>query len=228
MLGLPFPSEFSTEGVGRGAHAFFLDCGTTREEVQVSTVAARVRDIVAPLVDARGLALYDIEHAGGVLRVVVERPGGTVDLDAIAELTRAVSRALDDADPISGRYTLEVTSPGLERALRTADHFRGAIGTAVKVKTHAEVEGDRRVTGTIVAADDDGFVVRSDAGVERRLGYGEVERARTVFEWGPPPRDKDRRKRSPGGAGGSRRASDRPPASRTTGRASATSEAGDT
>src|ERR687893_792616 len=80
------------------------------------TVADRVRDLVLPLLAERDIELYDLEVAGPVLKVVVDRPGG-LDLDVLAKATRAVSHALDEADPIAGAYTLEVTSPGLDRAL---------------------------------------------------------------------------------------------------------------
>ena len=86
------------------------------------TVVERVRSSVAPLLADLGLEIYDIEHGGGVLRISVDKPGG-VDLDAIALATRIVSRQLDHDDPIPGRYTLEVTSPGIERPLRTPEHF---------------------------------------------------------------------------------------------------------
>ena len=87
----------------------------------------RVTALIAPEVTAAGLSLYDLEHAGGVLRVVVDRPGG-VDIEAIAAITRAVSRLLDEHDPLPGHYTLEVSSPGLERRLRVPAHFAGAVG----------------------------------------------------------------------------------------------------
>jgi ribosome maturation factor RimP len=144
--------------------------------IEVSTVE-RVRDVVEPILAARSLELYDIELAGGAVRVVVE----TSDLEAIAQVTRAISRALDDADPIPDRYTLEVSSPGLERTLRTPAHFRGAIGSVVSIKTHAGVEGERRTKDVLSGADDDGVTVG-----ERTFRYDEIERARTVFEWGPP------------------------------------------
>ena len=141
----------------------------------MSTVE-RVRQVVEPILAARSLELYDIELAGAAVRVVVE----TSDLEAIAQLTRAISRALDDADPIPERYTLEVSSPGLERTLRTPAHFRGAVGSLVSIKTHPGVEGDRRVQDVLSDADDDGVTVG-----ERTFRYDEIERARTVFEWGP-------------------------------------------
>jgi ribosome maturation factor RimP len=135
------------------------------------TVVERVRELVEPLLSARDLDLYDVEMAGPVLRVVVDRPG-PLDLDALGDATRAVSRALDEADPIGSTYTLEVTSPGLERTLRTPSHFERAVGEQVKIK---QGEG-------------------GEAG-ERRLAYDDIERARTVFVWGPSERPGGRRSR---------------------------------
>ena len=104
----------------------------------------QVRAAVTPVLEESGLELYDVELGGAVVRVLVDRPGG-VDLDTLDAATRAVSRALDVADPMPGRYTLEVSSPGLERRLRTPRHFQAAVGSRVKVKTVAGTEGDRRV-----------------------------------------------------------------------------------
>ena len=159
------------------------------------TVVDRVRDLVQPLLSERDLDLYDVELAGRELRLVVEpsSAGGSRDLDALSDVTRAVSRALDDADPISSAYTLEVTSPGLERTLRTPHHFARAVGETVRVKLRPSASGDdagRRLAGVLAAADDGGITVSTGvddegAPVERRLSYDEIERARTVFEWGP-------------------------------------------
>lgn len=153
----------------------------------MTTVAERVARIVAPAVESLGLDLYDVEHAGRNLRVLVDRPGG-VDLDTICAATRAVSLALDEADPIEGRYTLEVSSPGVERPLRRPEHFARAVGSEVKVKTRPGTEGERRVVGTLVAADADAIRVRTAEGEERTIRHDEIERARTTFTWGPAPR----------------------------------------
>jgi ribosome maturation factor RimP len=137
---------------------------------------------VAPL----GLELVDLELRSSSVRVVVDRDGG-VDLEAIAGATRAVSAVLDAHDPFPDRrYTLEVSSPGVERRLRTPGHFERAVGETVSVRTVGGGQGERRVTGRLRSADSGGFVIESEAlpGGERRLSYDEVERARTVFEWG--------------------------------------------
>jgi ribosome maturation factor RimP len=143
-----------------------------------------------PVVESVDLELVDVERRGGVLAVTVDRPGG-VDLDALTTANRAVSRALDELDPIPGRYSLEVSSPGLERPLRTAAHFDRAIGETITVKTRPQVPGERRRRGRLVAADDEGFELdleptedAPDGGTARFL-YSDIDRARTVFEWGP-------------------------------------------
>ncbi len=149
----------------------------------MATMTERVEQLVIPLLDVRGLHLYDVEHTGATLRVLVDRPGG-VDLDLLAQVTRELSSALDAADPVPGRYTLEVSSPGLERPLRQPGHFRAAVGTKVKVKTRPGSEGERRVEGVLVAADEDGITVEAGGG-QRRLGHDEISSAHTVFDWQP-------------------------------------------
>jgi ribosome maturation factor RimP len=146
---------------------------------------SRVRELVASALDERDLELVDLEVKPGLLRVIADRPGG-IDLEAISDLTRLLSRLLDEDDPFDGRYSLEVSSPGLERPLRTPEHFRRFVGTTIAVKTKPEVEGERRVQGSLDEADeaDDGGITVAG----RRLAYAEIDKATTVFEWGPTPK----------------------------------------
>ncbi|HEX9546063.1 MAG TPA: ribosome maturation factor RimP, partial [Acidimicrobiales bacterium] len=114
-----------------------------------------IRDTIEPLVTTSGLELWDIELSSNLIRVLVDRQGG-IDLDTLGELTQSVSAALDSHDELtpSGHYELEVSSPGVERRLRTPDQFRRFIGTPVTVKTAELIEGTRRAKGVLVAADD--------------------------------------------------------------------------
>ena len=146
-------------------------------------IADRVRELVAPLAHAVSVDLYDVEHHGGTVRILVDSDGG-VDLDALARLSRSVSRALDDHDLIDGRYTLEVSSPGLERPLRTPDHFRRAAGSEVKVKTLPGFDGPRRLSGVLEAVSGDGVDVRGEDGQVLHVAFEQLASARTVFEWG--------------------------------------------
>jgi ribosome maturation factor RimP len=156
------------------------------------TVAERVADAVAPALGDLGLVLHDVEHVGTSIRVLIDRDGG-IDVDALTAATREISRLLDELDPIAGHYTLEVSSPGLERPLRTPAHFVRAVGAEVTVKTVPGVEGERRITGTVQQADDRTVVIALPEGAHRTLRYDEIERARTTFAWGPTPKPGGRR-----------------------------------
>ena len=150
------------------------------------TTADHLRELIEPIVADLGVDLFDLEFSGSQLKVTVDRAGG-IDMEAVAATTRAISRMLDEADPIAGKFTLEVSSPGLERVLRTPDHFAWAVGQKVTVKTVPSFEGDRRIAGTIQGADDRTVVIATPDG-EHVLAYDDIEKARTVFEWGGQPK----------------------------------------
>ncbi len=146
----------------------------------MSSSLERITDLVEPIAAELGLSVYDLDYNGGTVRVLLDRDGG-IDMGSITDATRKISSALDDADLISSAYTLEVSSPGIERVLRTEAHFEGAIGERVKVKLRRNVELDRRVEGQLESVDGSTIVVRSDDGTEHILNVGDIERARTQF-----------------------------------------------
>jgi len=165
----------------------------TRVSSQTSPVVDRVTSLVAPIVTDLGLDLYDIEYTGGIVRIVVDtQPGGPtgVSLENIALITRLVSREFDHSDPIPGRYTLEVTSPGLERTLRLPRHFVREVGKTIAVRLSSALDGQRRIQGDLVSASQDTIVVRlaDNAMTEVTIPLSIVERAKTVFQWGPTPK----------------------------------------
>jgi ribosome maturation factor RimP len=150
-----------------------------------------IRAELTPIVETLGLSVYDVTLTGGdrpTLAVLVDRAGERgVDLDELETATRTVSAALDAMDPVHGRYLLEVSSPGLERPLRTADHFAGAIGEIVTCKTRDDDGHAARLRGVLVTADADSITITTDAG-EHTVALDAVDAARTVFEWGPAPK----------------------------------------
>jgi len=154
----------------------------------------KVTRMVAPLVTDLKLDLYDVEFRGSVLRITIDTPPGSeggVTLESIALLTRMISRDFDHDDPMPGSYTLEVTSPGLERTLRTPAHYQREIGKTVAFRLRdVGVGNDRRVQGTLIAATDTEAVIRldDDALTERTIPFTQVDRAKTVFVWGAAPK----------------------------------------
>ncbi|MFV0317847.1 MAG: ribosome maturation factor RimP [Microthrixaceae bacterium] len=147
----------------------------------MSATTERVGDLVAPILERMDLELYDIDQPGGTLRVLVDGTSG-VGVDQLAEVSRALSSALDADEPIAGSYTLEVSSPGLERPLRQPRHYEAAIGERVKLKLFPGGDGDRRIDGVLSAVGPDSVRVTGDDGV-RIVEFARIAKAHTVFEW---------------------------------------------
>jgi ribosome maturation factor RimP len=146
--------------------------------------AAQLAAMLRPVCEAAGLDLEHVEVAPAgrrqIVRVVVDRDGG-VDLDAIAEISRTVSAALDAADALGAvPYVLEVTSPGVDRPLLTPVHWRRATGRLVRV----ELVGGGSLEGRVVACDEVGADLQVDGGTgAARVAYPDVARARVQVEF---------------------------------------------
>ncbi len=154
-----------------------------------SPVAERATKLIASILADLHLDTWDCEFAGGVLRFTFDKPvgEGNVNLDELSLATRLINRELEHAEPEFPNVAIEVTSPGLERTLRTPEHYQRSIGKDVAIRLFAGAEGDRRLHGTLSAADGDTITVDSD-GASRTVRYGLIERAKTVFVWGPTPK----------------------------------------
>ncbi|MCP3996067.1 MAG: ribosome maturation factor RimP [bacterium] len=145
----------------------------------------RLWAVIDPYVAAEGIELDDLEIVGKapgvVVRITLDAEGG-VGVDRLAEMSRRLSRLLDDDDPVNGSYTLEVSSPGLERKLRRPRHFAKSVDRDVKVKSRQEIGGEYVHRGVLASTGEQKFVVEVD-GEEREIAYGDVVSARTVFTW---------------------------------------------
>ena len=154
----------------------------------------RMRLLVDPIASDLDLDVYDIEQRGGTLRVTLDtRPGspGSISIDQLALATRLLNRELEHDDPVPGKYTLEVTSPGVERSLRIPAHYQREIGKTIAVRLADVTAEQRRLEGVLVAADDRTATIRVAQGaeiVDQVVEIAAVDRARTVFEWGPKPK----------------------------------------
>ena len=146
----------------------------------------RLAELIEPVIAAAGMDLESVRMSVAgkrrLLRIVVDGDHG-VSLDDAADVSRDISAMLDEVNALGEvPYTLEVSSPGVDRPLTEPRHWRRAVGRLVTVK----VAGDGSVTGRIVAADDDGATLDL-AGGERRLGYGDLGPGAIQIEFGRIP-----------------------------------------
>lgn len=121
--------------------------------------------LLEPVIERQGYELAGLElkvgSRDGVLRIFIDKPGG-VGLEDCELISRQVSALLDVEDPVPGRYSLEVSSPGLDRKLTKPVHFQRFVGEEVKVETRFPVLGRRRFRGVLQAADEKSIVVVVD------------------------------------------------------------------
>ncbi len=140
-----------------------------------------IEDVLLPGAEALGYELVAVELSGGdtsIVRIYIDNPGG-VTIDDCAKASRQFSAILDVEDPISNRYTLEVSSPGMDRPLAKPIHFKAVVGQDVKIKMTTLVNGRRRFSGELVEATNEFAVVEVD-GEQSELPYADMDRARLV------------------------------------------------
>jgi ribosome maturation factor RimP len=146
--------------------------------------ADRIRRLLEPGVSGLGYELVGVEWQGGagrgLLRVYIDAPAG-VTLADCERVSHQVSGVLDVEDPIRGGYTLEVSSPGVERPLFTPEHYARFAGERVRLKLAVPIEGRRTVTGKLRGLEDGRVIVLED-GVERRVPVEAVRRAHLAPE----------------------------------------------
>lgn len=168
----------------------------------------KLNELLNPLVHDLGLEFVGIEFSpsrgGSLLRVFIDTPEGNITVDDCERVSREISALLDVNDPIQGRYTLEVSSPGIDRPLFTLEHFMRFIGSEVKVNVGLPIEGRQRFHGVIKGVDEDRIRIQQD-GREVLINHANIIKAKLVPDYvalgiAPAPRKKQEtgsRKRGP-------------------------------
>jgi ribosome maturation factor RimP len=147
----------------------------------------RVWEIATPLAAEEGMEIVDIElHRGGrgggrLLRLYLDKEGGPT-LDDLARVSRQLSERLDSEDAVEGRYTLEVSSPGINRPLKKPEHFAGFIGKKVRVRAREIIEGRRSFQGLLKELRENEIVVLQE-GVEFHIPFSAIEKANYEHDW---------------------------------------------
>lgn len=175
--------------------------------------ASEITALLVPTVQSLGLELLGAAYlpapGGALLRLYIDVPAGdaaarTVGIEDCEAVSREVSAQLDVADPISGHYTLEVSSPGVDRPLFTPAQFTRFLGHNARAVLKLPQDGRRRLQGTIVRVDGDNAVFNVD-GVELAVAFDNIDKARLVPDWAAlgfaPAKDKSGRDARPGKQG---------------------------
>ena len=150
-------------------------------------VAAVVRELAQPLADRMGYELWDVEYvregADYYLRITLDSENG-ITLDDCEAFSRAIDPILDEADPISDAYHLEISSPGIERELKTPEHIDACYGWDVEAKLFAPVNGTRSVKGVLLGMDEEKNVhIAINEDEEIVLPHAAISRLCTVYDF---------------------------------------------
>ena len=144
-----------------------------------------VRELILPTVTELGYRLWDVTYskigADYHLEITIDSDAG-IQIEDCERVHRAIDPILDEADPIEGFYYLEVSSPGIERELRTEEHILAFIGARVEAKLFSPKDGKRAIRGTLAALGENGAVsITEDGGAEILLQSNEISRLATLF-----------------------------------------------
>jgi len=165
------------------AHSFFWGLG-----LKAGEASEVVRAVAQRVVDGRGFELVDVEVKRGrgenIVRLFVDKEGG-IGLAELQTVSEEVSAILDAEDPIESTYTLEVSSPGLDRALRSEADYRRFVGRLVKVSSYEPVDGRRHWTGRLQSVDDGvlAVVLEKEKGKVARVPLAKVSHGRLEVEF---------------------------------------------
>lgn len=144
----------------------------------------QLTQLLEPVVTQLGCELWELEYTGqsdgGLLRLYIDSAEG-ISVEDCERVSRAVSAAMDVADPIASHYTLEVSSPGLDRVLRTPRHFDLFAGERVRVEMKRPVGGRKRFLGTLTSVDEGGITLEVD-GTAVSLPFDGINKARVAPE----------------------------------------------
>ncbi|MBM4263216.1 MAG: ribosome maturation factor RimP [Deltaproteobacteria bacterium] len=147
----------------------------------------RIWELAASLAETEGMEIVDIEfhrdgrRSGRVLRLYLDKPGGA-NVDDLSRMSRLLSERLDEADCIEGAYTLEVSSPGINRPLRRPEHFSQFVGKRIRVRTRDMIDGRRSFLGILQEAGADKIKVMQDR-VEHEIPFAQIEKSNYEHDW---------------------------------------------
>ncbi|MHB8840960.1 MAG: ribosome maturation factor RimP [Candidatus Aquicultor sp.] len=145
----------------------------------------RIEQLIEPVIERENLELVDVElireAIGLVLRILVDSKEDGISLDRLAKISQPIGAILEESGIITQKYTLEVSSPGVERPLKKPEHFKKFVGSNISVKTEKPIGKRKQFKGRLLEAGDKGFVIEVD-GENFEIDYDNVAKARLQVE----------------------------------------------
>ena len=149
-------------------------------------IAGTVTELVSPVAEEMGIILWDVEFvkegSKKILRITIDSEEG-IDINTCERFHRTIDPMLDEADPIDEAYYLEVTSPGIEREIKTDAHISMCLGEQVELKLYAPKNGAKTFTGALVGLSGEGKVVIDLGNEQIEFEKNEIAKMHTVFEF---------------------------------------------
>ena len=166
-----------------------LDEAQRMNGIALHPVGAKVAELLEPHIERQGYELVSVEYRKGtrnsLLRLLIDKPGGGIGLDDLEKLSPVLSDLLDVYDPVEGRYTLEVSSPGLNRPLRKLEHFQAVRGGRVKVRTFQAQDGQKSFIGKLVEVGPSGIELDDESSRRRvAIGFEQMQAANYEYDFG--------------------------------------------
>ena len=141
----------------------------TNELIAKTAIDRRMAEIITPVIEGMGFELVRVRLMGGkheTLQIMAERPGGGIEVDDCAQISNAVSAVLDVEDPLEDAYTLEVSSPGIDRPLTRLKDFAAFEGYEAKLETDELIDGRKRFKGVLAGVEGDEVLINIESGAE--------------------------------------------------------------
>lgn len=147
---------------------------------------ARTRELISPILDRMNFELVDVEYvkegAEWYLRAYIDKEGGITVNDCEA-VSREMNEILDREDYVEGSYIFEVSSPGLDRPLRSERDFARSVGKAVEIRTYRPIGGSKEFSGILSSYDGDSVTIRGEEGEEATFPRADIALIRLAFDW---------------------------------------------
>ncbi|SFO94535.1 ribosome maturation factor RimP [Tranquillimonas alkanivorans] len=160
------PTRGST-GKHDGPRARFFVFGTMSDLIAKAQIDRRLAEVITPVIEDMGFELIRVRYQGGkkpTVQIMADRPEGGIEVDECGEISTAVSATLDVEDPIEDAYTLEVSSPGIDRPLTRLKDFDVWSGYVAKLETTELIDGRRRFKGTLAGTEGDEVLIEIEEG----------------------------------------------------------------